>query len=89
MSQRPSIFLARDTYRRRRLRDVARVLPIVGAVLLMVPLTWSGGSGASVQLNSNAALYVFGAWLALIVAAACLSGPLSRPEPDEGGEGRD
>ncbi len=87
MSQRPSIFLARDTYRRRRLRDVARVLPVAGTVLLMLPLTWSGGSGDGAQLNSTAAIYIFGAWLVLILAAAALAGPLSRPETEETGGG--
>ncbi len=32
------LFLARAPYRRRRLRDAARLLPVVGGFLLLLPL---------------------------------------------------
>ena len=32
--------VARKTYRRRRLMDVARLLPVLGALLFAVPLMW-------------------------------------------------
>ena len=36
----PAVFLERQSYRRRRLMDVARLLPILGAALFAVPLLW-------------------------------------------------
>ena len=43
---RQPLFLARATYRRRRLRDAARLLPVVGVFLLAQPLLWpQGGAG--------------------------------------------
>lgn len=58
------LFLARAVYRKRRLRDAARMLPIFGFVLLM-PLLWN--------VSSRAWVYVFAVWLGLIVLAALLA----------------
>lgn len=61
-------FLDRPAYRQRRLRDAARMLPVAGAFLWLVPLLWQAGpeepSGAA-----RAAIYIFGVWLILIGAA--------------------
>jgi hypothetical protein len=60
---RPSLFLERQSYRRRRLTDAARLLPFFGAVLLALPLLWpddSGGTG-SVPLSA-AIIYIFACW---------------------------
>jgi hypothetical protein len=67
---RPSapLFLARASYRRRRLRDAARLLPVVGVFLLLLPLLWA--SDGKIALTSGEMIYFFGAWLFLIVAAA-------------------
>ena len=65
------LFLARQTYRRRRLMDAARLLPWLGAFLFGLPLLWSAprtGSGL---------LYLFGAWLVLIVLSFALARRLS------------
>lgn len=54
--------------------DAVRVLPIVGLGLWMVPLLWPSGEGADhghVSV-SNALLYIFGIWIALIVASGLL-----------------
>ncbi len=39
------LFLARHGYRRRRIMDAARVLPVLGAFLFFVPLLWTGEGG--------------------------------------------
>ena len=39
----PTLFLERQSYRRRRLSEVARLMPIFGAGLFMVPLLWPVG----------------------------------------------
>ena len=65
-------FLVRSTYRQRRLRDVARMLPVFGALLIFVPLLWP--RGAEGQGGTAAAtIYLFLVWFILIVAAAVLS----------------
>lgn len=72
MGQNPRpLFLARGTYRQRRLRDAARLLPIVGGVLWLIPLLWP--RGADGQLVSAALLYIFGIWAGLIGLAFILS----------------
>jgi hypothetical protein len=64
------IFLARATYRQRRLRDAMRLLPILGAFLLLLPLLWTPEGRAS--LTAGDMVYFFAVWLVLIVAAATL-----------------
>ena len=71
------LFVERRAYRRRRLRDAARVLPVVGAMLFLVPLLWMGGGE-----TAGGGIYLFVIWALLIVAAAAISRPLSRDEPD-------
>lgn len=85
MARPPPVFLAPSSYRRKRLRDAARLLPAMGAALFLVPLLW-GRSGAPGGVgNAAALLYVFGVWIALILVAFLLSRRL-RPDGDEGEE---
>jgi hypothetical protein len=79
---KPPLFLARASYRRRRLRDAARLLPILGVVLLMLPLLWTPGAG--VRMSSGDVVYFFTVWLALIAAAAGFAPGLRRGASDEG-----
>ncbi|QBJ23540.1 hypothetical protein [Haematobacter massiliensis] len=79
------VFLARQTYRMRRVVDAARVLPALGLMLFLLPLLWKEASLAAVGL------YVFAVWLLLIVAALAMSRRLARltggeGEPTEGHE---
>lgn len=72
-AQRPSVFLERETYRRRRIMDAARLLPILGLALFAIPLLWPtpadvAASGEPVPMSA-AVLYVFGVWAFLIVLA--------------------
>ncbi len=81
-SSRPlqAVFLERQSYRRRRLVDVARLLPLLGVLLLLIPLLWPG-SGAVAVANgsvpsmpmSRAFIYVFSIW-AILIAGAGLFG---------------
>lgn len=70
---RPPLFLERQVYRRRRLMDAARILPVLGLVALLLPALWAGGGQTGTGAES---VYVFGLWAALILAAALLSRPL-------------
>ena len=66
-----ALFLERRSYRRRRLMDVAKLLPILGSVLFLVPLFWLlGGSTAKAVPTSRAVIYIFGVWALLICVNA-------------------
>ncbi|WP_103256013.1 hypothetical protein [Tabrizicola aquatica] len=65
---RRPMFLARAPYRRRRLRDAARLLPVVGMLLLLLPLLWA--PEAKVSLRSADVVYFFLVWGVLIAVAA-------------------
>ena len=62
------LFLAPASYRRRRLADASRLLPIFGIVLLFLPLMWTEAS--ELRLTSGHVIYLFGVWLFLVVIAA-------------------
>ena len=83
------VFLERSGYRRRRLVDAIRMVPVLGVLLWAVPLLWTKGATAS----SAALLYTFGVWALLVLAAALLSRGLrgsdwAGSQEDEGGEAR-
>lgn len=73
---KPPVFLARASYRRRRLRDAARLLPVVGLLLLLLPLLWV--PEVEVRLGSGDVLYFFAVWLGLIGVAAAFAPGLAR-----------
>lgn len=70
---RTPLFVERESYRRRRVMDAARILPVAGLVLVLLPVLWtqSGKLG-----TAGESIYLFALWLVLIVAAAVLSRPL-------------
>ncbi len=74
---RPPVFVPRASYRQRRIRDMARLLPMVGAVLFMIPLLWpqrgDGPGTGEVQMTSGAIVYLFTTWVILIALAAIIS----------------
>ncbi|NIY73856.1 hypothetical protein HCZ30_15605 [Marivivens donghaensis] len=73
-------FLERSSYRRRRIRDVMRVMPIAGLLLMFLPLLWPKGEGSG-YFTSAALIYLFVLWVALIVIAGVLARYLGI-EPD-------
>lgn len=57
-----------------RLRDAARLLPVLGLVLLMPPvITLFAASRAELAGVPLLVVYVFGTWIGLIAAAARLA----------------
>lgn len=72
MNSRRPVFLARHGYRRRRVMDAARALPVLGAFLFMIPILWSGedGGGASTRVG---VVYLFGIWAGIIASAGWLA----------------
>jgi hypothetical protein len=73
---RQPLFLARASYRKRRLRDGARVLPIFGTVLVLLPLMWP----AVPQMVLAHWAFVFALWVLLILLAAILARDLGDSE---------
>ncbi|MGY6549705.1 MAG: hypothetical protein ACXIU7_11985 [Roseinatronobacter sp.] len=65
-------FLARESYRVRRLMDAARLLPLFGFLLLLLPLLRPGPGGAAPP-TAGESVYLFLVWLGLILIALILS----------------
>lgn len=71
------IFLEREVYRRNRIADAARLLPLLGAVLLLVPDLILSDQGAAEGATAPWLVYLFAAWLFLIGLAFLLSRKLT------------
>ncbi|MFQ1701572.1 hypothetical protein ACJ5NV_13360 [Loktanella agnita] len=82
------IFLERASYRRRRLQDAARLVPVLGAILWTIPLLWpeQGDAGAD---SARAVTYTFGVWVFLIIITAIISHYLRSDEALGGPTGTD
>lgn len=73
MSNRGHIeFLERASYRQRRFRDAARILPVFALVLMVLPLMWPRDT-ADQSLTSSGIYYLFGLWIGLVIIAFVLS----------------
>ncbi len=70
------LFLARESYRRRRLGDAARLVPVLGFVLLLLPGLFT--------TTTEALIYIFSVWAILIVAVAFLSRRLAAADMVDG-----
>ncbi len=78
-----ALFLNRQPYRRRRLRDAAKMLPILGAILFVLPLLWLHPQTGT----SSVGIYLFAVWGLLIVLAALLSRRVQmEPEKEDSGD---
>ena len=76
---RRPLFLPRAGYRLRRLRDAARMLPLFGGGLFLLPIL-SAPAATRVGDTAPDGIYLFTVWAGLIAAAAVLSRHL---RPDE------
>ena len=77
--QTPStLFLERQTYRRRRIIDGVKLVPVLGLVVFFLPVLWAGDGRTSGGL-----IYLFTAWGFLIILMAVLSRLVSRLLGDE------
>lgn len=74
---RAPLFLARRSYRRRRMHDAARLLPIVGAFLVLLPILWDPAESES-RDTARDGIYLFGVWAGLILVAAAMAPSLNR-----------
>lgn len=76
MQTEQPILLERESYRRRRLRDAAKLSPLIGLVLFLMPVMWAGDGSTAGGL-----VFLFTAWAILIVVMMILSRRLSETEP--------
>jgi len=87
------LFLERRTYRRNRLQDAARLLPILGAALIFAPIFLRDTAEATETVAppsdlSQWLIYYFVIWIGLIALTALVSRSLTgglddRAEADE------
>ncbi len=76
------VFVDRRAYRRRRMADAARLLPILGAGLICIPLLWKGQAEGAAS-TGFVMIYLFAVWIILAVLAAVISGYLAPSDPEE------
>lgn len=67
------VFVERKTYRRRRMADAARMLPMLGALLFCLPLLWAV---EGVPRTTATMFYLFLIWVALCLVSAVISAQL-------------
>lgn len=65
-----------------RVHDAARLLPLLGAVLLMPPIITLFVANVSIGGVPLIVVYLFGTWLALIVCAVWLSRRLAASQSE-------
>lgn len=86
------LFLARRSYRRRRMIDGVRLLPLLGVVLLMLPALWQPAATPEPD-TGRGTIYLFVVWCGLVVAALAFAralGPaLDEDEDPEGASAED
>lgn len=76
---RAPLFLARRAYRLRRLTDAARLLPVVGTFLFLLPVFWRGADG-TMPGSAAGGVYLFGVWGGLILVTLLIARRLDRTE---------
>jgi hypothetical protein len=70
---RNQVFLERRSYRQRRLGDAARLLPVLGLLLCLMPLFWGPETAGQPRETAWDGIYLFVVWAGLIGFAAILS----------------
>ncbi|MGC9371293.1 MAG: hypothetical protein ACP5DX_17295 [Paracoccaceae bacterium] len=82
------LFLERQNYRRRRMMDLARLLPVLGLFAFMLPLL---GGPEGISRTAGNLVYFFLSWFGLIVMAWALARRLSHEglDGEQGETGED
>ncbi|MGH1416676.1 MAG: hypothetical protein ACRBB0_24520 [Pelagimonas sp.] len=75
-SDKIPLFVERQTYRRRRLVDAARALPVLGIVLWLLPLLWAIPDQSTSA--SSGLVYVFSIWIGMPILAGVLIHAMNR-----------
>jgi len=64
------VFVERRTYRRRRMADAARMLPVLAGLLFCLPLLWSVDGPPR---TTSSMFYLFAIWVLLCLVSAMIS----------------
>ncbi|WP_216671256.1 hypothetical protein [Mangrovicoccus sp. HB161399] len=67
------LFLERQSYRRRRLVDASRAIPVFGIILFFVPLLWQQPEPGEAPGLAQRGIYLFLAWGLLVAVTAVIS----------------
>lgn len=86
--RRAPLFLARRAYRQRRLTDAARLLPLVGLFLFLLPIFWQPARTAAAD-TAPGGLYIFAVWALLIAAAGAIAARLDHEGAGAGDDGQE
>lgn len=86
--RRAPLFLGRRGYRRRRMHDAARLLPVFGGFLFLLPLLWDP-AGTPTRDTAPDGIYVFLVWAGLIGVAALLAPGLGQGSDDHAEDAED
>lgn len=71
--------LAKRAYRRKKIKDAALVLPLLGAFLLASPIITVFATDGYIFGLPLPFVYIFGVWLFLVIAARRMARLLSEP----------
>ena len=82
----PPIFLQRASYRQRRIRDAAKLLPFLGMILWAIPLVWIRGDD-TIDPGTGGLIFVFAVWLLLIILTAILASRIKADGAEDEGRG--
>lgn len=75
----PRLFLGRAAYRRRRLAEATRLVPVLFALAALVPPIWL----PQYFSYARGAVWLAGAWALAIIATALLHHALGRPSAED------
>ena len=75
------VFVQRRIYRRRRMADAVRMLPVLGAILIAIPMFWQ--DAAQETRTTVVMVYVFLVWVGLAGLAAVLARSLGPEKTDD------
>lgn len=82
MSRTP-LFLRPASYRRRRRRDAARLLPFVGIFLVLLPILWAPVAGFE-RSTATDGIFLFAVWAGMIAAAFAIARSLAGSDEGAG-----
>ncbi len=82
---RAPLFLRPAHYRLRRRRDAARLLPVLGSFLFLLPILWAPARSFDRDTAPDG-IFLFVAWGGLIFLAFVISQSLAKPGRSDGGE---
>lgn len=77
------VFLAKRAYYKRRMTDAARLLPVLGVGLLVLPLLWNSSETGEGMRTVHVMFYLFLVWIFLAGAAGLISRRLSVKDDED------